>query len=383
MKTGFLRKIILIFFIYALGLAFLEVGLNLYLKNKLAASLSSPVRPEKNELEARSLVLLANDRKIQVNAKTVLSWIEEFERDFYQRKEKRLAPDKVAKFIEQLSPRLKMSPVNTVFEFDGENIKEFSLGQIGQELDIENSAIEIIRAVINEKDEVNFLMKEIEPEITLSKIKALGINTLLSKGESDFSGSPDSRIFNIKFGSAKYNSLFIQPQEKFSFNSYLGEVDEKSGFLSEKVVKGNRIIYEAGGGICQVSTTFFRAAILAGLPIKERRPHSLPVRYYNPQGFDATVYPGVTDLKFVNDTNAPILVQTKIIGTNLYFELYGAKTDREVIVKGPFNDIKEDGSIKASFTREIKTISGDVKKEVFYSSYKSPSLFITERNPLE
>lgn len=383
MRKDIFRKLIIVLVGYVAFAASFEIGINAYYKDKVLASLFKIPAPAERQITVRLLVVTAGNKKLEIETETIFAWLEEFDRDFYQRKEKRLNPEKAAKFLLGLAPNFKTLPINAVLEFDGKNIKEASLAQIGQELNIEDSVRGILRALIKRENKTELELKDIEPEITLNKVKALGIETLLAKGESDYEGSPSSRIFNIKYGSAKYNGIIIRPDEEFSFNSHLGEVDEKSGFLPELVIIGNKIRPEYGGGICQISTTLFRAAVFAGLPIIERRPHSLPVRYYNPQGFDATVYPGSVDLRFKNDTDAPILIQNKIVGTKLTFELYGAKTEKQVTVSGPYNTTFEDGSVKASLTREIKTASGETKKETFYSSYKSPSLFIRERNPLE
>ena len=119
--------------------------------------------------------------------------------------------------------------------------------------------------------------------------------------------------------------------------------------------------------------------------ILERHPHSLPVRYYNPQGFDATIYPdNKTDLRFKNDTSGYILIQSKIIGSMLTLEIFGKSDGREVIITGPVQyQVNPDGSMKTWLKRIVTSNDGNAKKEVFYSSYKSPSLFPVVRNPLE
>jgi vancomycin resistance protein YoaR len=102
----------------------------------------------------------------------------------------------------------------------------------------------------------------------------------------------------------------IAPDAEFSFNDVLGPVEPGSGFKMEKVIKKDKAEYELGGGICQVSTTMYRAILQAGLPITERKPHSWKVSYYGQSmghGLDATIYPGVSDLKFLNDTGNYLL----------------------------------------------------------------------------
>ena len=139
---------------------------------------------------------------------------------------------------------------------------------------------------------------------------------------------------------------------------------------------------ELGGGLCQVSTTLFRSAIMAGLPILERKPHSFPVKYYNPQGFDATIYPGVVDLKFKNDTPHHILIQSRVEGTKLIFDIYGPDNGRKVVLDGPFQyDEKPNGSMKAYFVRKIYQGEILAREERFDSTYGAPAPL--ERNPLE
>jgi vancomycin resistance protein YoaR len=118
------------------------------------------------------------------------------------------------------------------------------------------------------------------------------------------------------------------------------------------------------------------------LPIKERQNHSFPVRYYNPQGFDATVYPGVVDLKFINNTGNNILIQSKVTGNKIAFEIYGTDDGRKVTVNHPVSyDQKPDGSLKAYFTRAILMPDGKEIKDTYRSNYKPPVKY--EANPLE
>lgn len=231
--------------------------------------------------------------------------------------------------------------------------------------------------------EIYLAVEEKEPVISQKKISEMGIDSLIGFGESDFSGSPKNRRHNIGVGAAKFNNALLAPDEEFSFNKILGEVDEKTGYLPELVIKGDRTIPEYGGGLCQVSTTAFRAAIYAGLPIIERQPHAYPVVYYNPQGMDATIYPPHPDLRFKNDTGWPILVQTKIIKNKLFFNFFGKKNKRQVKIIGPnIYDKKPDGSMKAVFWREIYEREKLVKKDVFRSVYASPDKY-PHKNPFE
>lgn len=322
------------------------------------------------------------DNQRVITSETVQGWLEPYVRSYSGKEDLRISPSGVENYLASIAPSVNIEAVNAKFTLENGRAKEFIPSESGRHLNIEKSKGLIVNAIINNWEDVNLPVDLTEPEITLGKINQLGITTLIGQGESDFNGSSGSRVHNIKLGSAKYNGTIIKPGETFSFNSILGEVNEQSGFESELVIKRGKLVRESGGGLCQVSTTLFRSAIMAGLPILERRPHSFPVRYYNPQGFDATIYPGVSDLKFQNDTSNHILIQSKIEDTKLIFEIYGPDDGRRVTLGGPHQYAqKSNGSMKAYFVRKIELPDGSTKEERFDSTYGAPAPL--EKNPLE
>jgi len=168
----------------------------------------------------------------------------------------------------------------------------------------------------------------------------LGIKELVGLGKSKFVGSIPSRIHNIKLAASKFNGILVKPEEIFSFNQILGEVSKETGYEQAYIIKEGQTVLGDGGGVCQVSTTLFRAALNTGLPILERQAHAYRVGYYeqdSPPGFDATVFSPSPDLKFKNDTPGHLLIQTKFDGNNktLVFEIYGTKDNREVYISKP------------------------------------------------
>jgi len=224
-------------------------------------------------------------------------------------------------------------------------------------------------ALNNNIYEIKIPITIIPAKIEISEdLQKLGIKQLLATGHSAYYGSPRNRKFNISFGTQKYNGLLIAPDEEFSFNKVLGPVDAKSGFKPEKVIKQNKIKNEYGGGICQVSTTLYRAALQAGFPITERKPHSWKVSYYGQSmghGLDATIYPGVADVKFINDTPNYILIQAYVEGTSEdYFKIYGTKDGRKVDLLGPYG-----GGLSYRWEREI-TKNGKTEIEKIFTRYK-------------
>ncbi|TSA46411.1 hypothetical protein D4R52_00550, partial [bacterium] len=222
-----------------------------------------------------------------------------------------------------------------------------------------------------------------EPQVRLTDLNNLGIQELLATGKSDFTGSTASRITNIRVGAARYRGLIIKPGEIFSFNKFLGPIDAEHGFKPELVIKPEGTVPEFGGGLCQVSSTAFRAAFFGGLPILERRNHSYAVKYYEwisddqPRavGLDATIYPGAVDMKFQNDTPGAILIWTRVEGNRLYFDFYGTPDHRVVTVDGPHPyDLRSSGAVKSKVSRTV-TQNGEKKEETFQSNYVSPLLF--------
>ena len=163
-----------------------------------------------------------------------------------------------------------------------------------------------------------------------------GIQEIIAVGESNFAGSSPARRQNIRAAAAKFNGVIIPRGRTFSFNETLDSVSEADGFVQELVIKGNKTEKELGGGVCQVSTTAFRAAFSGGLPIVQRRNHSYAVPYYKPYGLDATIYLGAQDLRFRNDTPGAILIQTFVQDEDVFFVFYGTDDMREVSLEGPF-----------------------------------------------
>jgi len=284
-----------------------------------------------------------------------------------------ISTEELRSFLVQLAPSINKKPRNAVLTFENEKVTEFALSQNGIELDVEQSLPYVKENILQKEKDIKLFVQTTPSDIRTETIENLGLTALLGVGESDFKGSSSSRAFNIKLGAEKLNGTLIGPNEEFSFLETLGEVGPKEGFQYGLVIKGKELIKEYGGGLCQVSTTTFRAAMHSGLKITERAPHSLPVRYYDPQGFDAAIYGPYLDLKFINDTPSNVLIQAKVEGTKLFFEFYGTPDNRVVKIEGP-NEYERnpDGSLKTILTREIYKEEELIATNTFRSSYRSP-----------
>lgn len=258
------------------------------------------------------------------------------------------------------------SPVNIYTGEDG-NIVIEGKGENGRFVARNRLMESIALAANNGIGEVNVPVLEEKAQVTISDdLKSLGIKELIATGHSSYYGSPTNRQYNIGHGIKRFNGVVIKPGEEFSFNTQLGPVDGAHGYKLEHVIKQNKVELEMGGGICQVSTTAYRAALLAGLPIKERREHTWKISYYGQtmgHGLDATIYLGGQDLKFMNDTPSAILIQSYAEDSNAYFKFYGTSDGRTVAMDGPYG-----GGLHWKWYRTINK-AGEVIKETITSDY--------------
>ncbi len=289
-------------------------------------------------------------------------------------------------YLQNLAKKINEQPSDAKLKIEDDKATEFVPHREGKIVDLAASLKILKESGVSQPDAANLpppVIVVIKPKLKLEDLNNLGIKELLARGQTDFSGSSLARMQNIRAGASRYQGLLISSGEEFSFNKHLGPINAASGFLPELVIKPEGTVPEFGGGLCQVSSTAFRAAFFAGLPITARRNHSYAVRYYEwisdtePRavGLDATIYPGAQDLKFVNDTPGTILVWTEVKGKRLYFDFYGTPDDRQVIVDGPHPyDRRSDGAVKSKVTRKV--VKGEEVQEITFSSrYVSPNLY--------
>ena len=215
---------------------------------------------------------------------------------------------------------------------------------------------------------------ELNPRITLA---GTGELSLLSQGKSSFKlGNIPDRIYNVKKGLGKFDGVVIAPGEEFSFDQKLGVVSYGAGWKPALAIfGGGGLKMVPGGGLCQVSTTMYRAAVWAGLPVTKRKPHSLDVSYYHEYGYgiDATVYPPQgLDLKFVNDTGGPILIHTYTIDaqTDAIVEFYGLSDGRSVELTPKSNFRPASGGRYISWNWNITREDGSVDERTIETFYK-------------
>lgn len=134
--------------------------------------------------------------------------------------------------------------------------------------------------------------------------------------------STDERKANIALAVKSIDKTLVDVNGEFSFNKTVGDRTERRGYKRAKIIVGGEFVDGVGGGVCQVSTTLYNAVLLAGLKVTEYHAHSLPVSYIAPS-FDAMVNSGSADLRFVNNTDNPVLLRAYADGSMLRIEVYG------------------------------------------------------------
>jgi len=256
-----------------------------------------------------------------------------------------LDTDKIKTYLtKKIAPLVNQNIKEARFAITNNRVSTFQVGTDGLALNSDNSAAAIVDYFKNPTNKNINLAVDVVPNPGVKVAdNTLMIKEIIGTGHSNFVGSPVNRRHNIAVGSAAINGLLIAPGSEFSLVAALGNVDDKnSGYLPELVIKENKTIPEFGGGLCQVATTLFRAALQSGLPITERHNHSYRVSYYEPAGTDAAVYDPNPDVKFLNDTGNYILIQTHTSGNDLYFDFWGVKDGRQITVGDPtiYNIVK-------------------------------------------
>lgn len=245
-----------------------------------------------------------------------------------------------ADFLETLAPGLITSPHDGRFEFDEAS------GQLvviepaisGRQLNIQETLARLEEGVFSDNRVVpvafDYTLPRFHNQITAAE---LGIREMVAESTTYFTGSDTNRRHNVALSAGKFNGVIIAPGEEFSFNGYLGSISEENGYREDKLIFGGRTIDGLGGGVCQTSTTVFRAAFTGGYAITERNSHGYRVGYYEqrggPPGLDAAIWQPERDFRFQNNTPYHLLIETSVYPGEdaLQFRFYSTRYFRTEI----------------------------------------------------
>ncbi|MDP3244190.1 MAG: VanW family protein [bacterium] len=371
---------------------------------------SSELEPLKSSvadlLKRKEMVLVWEKKQWTIKQNELASWVDVTKENGETKIS--LNQAKAELFLKKIAAEVDRPPTKPVFEINEARTRavKFAPAAPGEKIlmeknlkIIEQEFLNSIRQPADEKNyqAVSLMTIKTWPETQTGETNQFSIKELVSTGRTNFSGSPNNRVKNIRRGAEILNGLLIAPDEEFSLLSNLRPFTEENGYFKELVIKAaeGRTVPEIGGGLCQIGTTAFRVALNAGLPITARHNHSYRVSYYEPPvGMDATIYDPAPDFKFINDTNNYLLLRTRLDGFDLIFELWGTLDGRTIdiskpiisnIIKPPAKKIIETLNLKpgatkctekahigsdASFVYKVSYLDGQIKEKEFKSRYR-------------
>lgn len=238
---------------------------------------------------------------------------------------------KLTKWVTQLADKIGRDSVEPRVAWNGGALTVAREGRSAYRLNIDQSVGRINETILSSNRTLDLPVDEVQPGATPENLQTLGIKELIATGRTDFSGSAPYRIANIKAGVAKMNGILVPPGKEFSFDENVGAIDAANGFVEGYAIVGNRTQKEWGGGICQVSTTLYRAIFYSGMPITDWTAHRFRISWYEKYdtiGMDAAIFTGGgPDLKFTNDTGNWVLIEGSVDEAKamVTFNLYGTK----------------------------------------------------------
>ncbi|MDQ3449899.1 MAG: VanW family protein, partial [Actinomycetota bacterium] len=235
-----------------------------------------------------------------------------------------------------------------------------------------------------------------EPELTTAEAEALGIVELVSEFTTNYP-ILEYRLVNIGRAAEIINGSLVLPGETFSLNETVGERTAENGFVKGFIIDGGQLREDLGGGVSQVATTTFNAVFFAGLEDVEHKPHSFYISRY-PAGREATVAWPVVDLRFRNDTDTGVLIQTihtpgeitvRFWGTKVYDEIRSVSSERynieapETLYQNDEECVDQDpvSGFDITVTRQFVQGGAVVRSEDFVTSYNPADRIICEPPP--
>lgn len=210
----------------------------------------------------------------------------------------------------------------------------FVPGKEGMEIDIVNSVYAINDFLSKEwngsDNEIALVTKTVEPRGSREELAQ--VKDLLGSFSTNFSSSSAGRAKNVKTGCSKINGTILYPGDEFKMCQTVSPFTQENGYELAGSYQNGTTVESFGGGICQVATTLYNAVIRAELEVTMRFNHSMQVHYVKPS-MDAAIAGDYKDLRFKNNTDAPVYLEGYCSGGILYFNVYGKEvrpTNREV-----------------------------------------------------
>ena len=236
----------------------------------------------------------------------------------------RLGADPGRSVLMRLSATLAAEPQDARLKMEDDRLV-LQPSRPGAVLDVEHALRALEAALTRQQRLIDLPVQEVPPKISDQDLA--GIDAVLGDFTTKFNLGVVGRSHNIALAASLLDQVVIPPGETFSFNKVVGERTNERGFRIAPIYQNGRVVPGTGGGVCQVSTTLYNAALLAGLEVVERHNHSMPVPYV-PISRDATVVYGSADLKLRNPYQHPVYIMSSVVENRLRFVVAGAATDK-------------------------------------------------------
>jgi vancomycin resistance protein YoaR len=194
------------------------------------------------------------------------------------------------------------------------------------------------------------------------------IRYLLAEFSTPYDASIRGRTNNLRMSAQLVNGTIVPDGAIFSANKAIGPRNAAAGWREAKMFVDGQVVSGTGAGICQCSTTVYNAALLAGLPILERHPHTFRVSYA-PASRDAAIYWGSKDMRFRNNTGGPIYVQTFLRGGRFHARLYGVRPVRQRI-EVVSRTLSREGGIRSEAYRIVRSDEGTERQRLSRDFYR-------------
>ncbi len=278
---------------------------------------------------------------------------------------------KLDKYLKELSKKIYIKPTTaTIRVINGKIVitKDKNGYKLNKD-ELKNTIIIKIKDMDN-KDEIIPILS-VKP---LYSYDDLGkIDTVLGSFETCFNKNNYNRSNNIKLAANATSNILLNKGEIFSFNSYIQRSHINKYLKEAPVIINGKQEKGIGGGMCQVSSTIYNAALYSGLEIINVRNHSIPSPYIA-MGRDATVSGGSIDLKFLNKFDAPVFIHNQIIGNKVVCTIYGSKKDKKNIeIITETTDIFHNRIIRKNsekYDLGVKTIEQEGRKGYKVQTYR-------------
>jgi len=262
--------------------------------------------------------------------------------------------------VDCLVKRFNKEPENAYLKLSNKNQVEIIPEKSGYRFnrnDIEQVIIENL-AQSNSPLEIKIpFAKKIPPQITVSSLKEKGIKGLMISFTTKFDAALTNRVHNIKLAAATINNYLLAPGAIFSFNRIIGITTAEKGYKAANIIIGGELVPGIGGGLCQISSTLYNAALLTDLKILERHSHQLTVPYIDP-GRDATVCYPYKDLSFSNSKDYYILITASVENDELTIRFFGQPLNKRVEIKTEVLETYPSPQTLTSGEEEIKGYPG-------------------------